>query len=151
MTISERSFEVAPARLFAVLVDPTTYPEWLIGAKKIRSVDANWPAVGSKFHHTVGFGPLALRDSTSVRDMDDGRMLELEVRARPVLEAVVRFEITATGTGCRLRHIESPMGPYKLIAPVISPLVKARNDGSLNRLAAIVERVSSTSAPSGTD
>ena len=41
---------------FNVLVDPTTYPSWLVGAEEIRAVSDDWPAVGSRFNHVVGCG-----------------------------------------------------------------------------------------------
>ena len=40
-----------PEAVFEVLDDPYAYPRWVVGARRIRSVDAGWPAVGSRFHH----------------------------------------------------------------------------------------------------
>ena len=135
MTVTQHSFDVPADRLFAVLVDPETYPAWLVGTKKIRHVSSRWPEPGSHFKHTVGFGPLAIPDTTSVRALEGPRMLEMMVRARPAIEAVVRFEVEPIGpTSCRLTMIETPVGPYRLIAPVAQPLIRGRNERSLHRL-----------------
>ena len=58
-------------RVFAVVSDPTTYPDWLVGAREIRSVDDDWPQPGSLFHHRVGLvGPLTVADSPEVLEVD---------------------------------------------------------------------------------
>src|SRR4051812_41318490 len=58
--------EAAEHDIFSVLLDPYTYPEWLVGAQRIRSVDDAWPEPGTAFHHVVGFGPIKVADSTRV-------------------------------------------------------------------------------------
>ena len=37
--------------VFAAVVDPETYPHWLVGARDMRRVEDRWPEVGSRFHH----------------------------------------------------------------------------------------------------
>ena len=64
MAFTSRQIDASPAAVFAVLVNPETYPKWLVGADRIRGVDPDWPAIGSKFHHVVGFGPFKIADST---------------------------------------------------------------------------------------
>jgi uncharacterized protein YndB with AHSA1/START domain len=140
VTITERTFDTSADELFAILIDPETYPDWLVGTKKMRDVSANWPVPGSTFTHVVGFGPLALTDRTTLREIDPPWSLELFVRARPALEAVVRFELEAEGTATRLRMTEHMAGLFKLIAPVAEPLIRARNERSLQRLADVVRR-----------
>ena len=51
MAATERTFRCLPEQLFAVLTEPKTYPGWLIGAKRIRSVSPAWPEVDSYFEH----------------------------------------------------------------------------------------------------
>lgn len=51
MSSTCREFRATPAEVFAALVDPTTYPDWLSVASEIRGHDPEWPAVRSKFHH----------------------------------------------------------------------------------------------------
>jgi len=140
MTVTEQTFEVSSGALFALLAEPETYPHWLVGAKGIREVSPDWPAVGSSFKHVVGFGPLAIPDRTTVRKLAAPTMIELLVRARPLLEAVVRFEVEDRAGGCRLRMTETPVGVYKFLAPLARPLIRARNERSLHRLRDVVCR-----------
>ena len=63
---------------FAVLIDPETYPRWLIGATAIRDIDDDWPAPGSKFHHVVGVGPLQIPDDTEVLAIEPGVIVGYE-------------------------------------------------------------------------
>ena len=51
MAFIGHEFSASVAQLWAALIDPTTYPQWLIGAQKIRDVDDTWPAVDAAFHH----------------------------------------------------------------------------------------------------
>jgi hypothetical protein len=147
VAVTERTFRCLPADLFAVLIEPKTYPRWLVGAKRIRWVSPSWPQVESYFEHTVGLGPLVILDRTTSRVFEDGRALELFVRARPVLEATVLFEIESCDEGCRLRMTETPSGLYKLLSPLAQPLVALRNKRSLQNLASLIEPTSFETAP----
>lgn len=139
MAITEQDFSVSATALFAALTNPETYPRWLVGAKNIRSVSDDWPQPKSYFEHTVGFGPVVIPDRTTVRAIDPPDMLEMLVRARPFLEAVVRFEVAATPAGSHVSMQETPIGIYKGISAVAQPLIRARNERSLQRLKAYVE------------
>jgi uncharacterized protein YndB with AHSA1/START domain len=142
MTVTERTFRSSADVVFNALVHAEGYPRWLVGAQFVRT-DPAWPAPGSSFHHRVGFGPLGLNDRTTVRELEPGRRLRLKVRARPVLEADVEFVVTPVGTGSgagsSLRMEERPVGLFRFAAPVFAPLVKARNERSLQRLADVVD------------
>jgi hypothetical protein len=141
LTVTERHYDVDAAGLFAFLVEPETYPAWLVGTKRIRTVDDTWPQPGSSFRHIVGFGPAAISDRTTCRALDAPRTLELFVRARPLIEAVVRFDLIPTAEGCMLRMTETPSGVYKLVSPILQPLIRARNERSLTRLGHVIESV----------
>ena len=59
------TIDASVREVWDALVDVRTYPTWLIGATKIRSVDEGWPAPGTAFHHEVGLGgPLTIADRT---------------------------------------------------------------------------------------
>lgn len=132
--------------VFEVLADPRTYPHWLIGARDIRSVETNWPEPGSRFHHRVGLiGPLKVADSTKVLDIDEPRMLSLEVRARPVGRGRATFnlrETTADGgePATDLEIDEVPLGKLAPLSPVLAPVTAARNRRSLDLLADYLNR-----------
>jgi uncharacterized protein YndB with AHSA1/START domain len=139
VSVSEKNFAVTVSELFDVLVEPETLPRWLIGARRIRSVSDDWPQPASYFEHVVGFGPVKTTDVTTVSNVDPPYRLELLVRARPFIEASVRFEITAIAGGCRLTMTETPVGIYRAISAIAQPLVRARNEGSLDRLESLLD------------
>jgi len=82
-----------PEAVFAVLSDPFTYAQWVVGCKEIRRVDGDWPEPGATFHHSVGLGPITVRDTTSVEACEPGRRLVLRA-GEPQPEAM-RFYAAA--------------------------------------------------------
>jgi len=144
--VTEQEFAVTADQLWAVLTDPVRYPGWLVGAKRIREVSPDWPEAGGYFKHTVGFGPITVSDRTIVREVEPRRLLALFVRARPVIEAVVRFDVTSRGSLCTLRMTETPLRAYKLITPLARPLIRVRNERSMKRLKDIVESATTSQA-----
>jgi uncharacterized protein YndB with AHSA1/START domain len=81
------------------LVDPRTYPLWLVGARRIRRVEPAWPAVGSAFHHVIGFPPAVLRDATRVLEVEPPHLLALEAGMSVLGAAAVTFQLTEVGRG----------------------------------------------------
>ncbi|MBI2709610.1 MAG: SRPBCC family protein [Actinobacteria bacterium] len=133
-------------RAFAAVADPRTYPEWLVGAKRIRDVDDGWPEPGTRFHHRVGLvGPLTLPDSSTVIEVDAPNRLVLEVRARPLLRGRVTYELARTDgsdgrPATRISMDERPLGRLRFVAPLLEPLIRGRNRASLNALVAFLNR-----------
>ncbi len=143
MARSVRDIPAPAGAVFDALLDPETYPHWLVGAKEIRAVDDNWPEVGSRFHHRVGLGgPVTVADSTKVLAIDAPNLLSLEVRARPLGRGVATFTLTSNGPdpapGCSVQIDEAPIGTLAPLHPLFAPFIKARNDKSLEQLAAFV-------------
>ena len=100
MSFTAREIEAPPSAVFAVLADPTTYPEWLVGASDIREVEPNFPSPGAKFHHMVGVKPFVVPDSTEVIDVEPDRRLKLRVRTRPFVVAEATFELVGDDERC---------------------------------------------------
>jgi hypothetical protein len=128
---------IAPVDLvWQVLIDPETYPEWLVGAKEIRDVDADWPEPGSSFHHSVGTGPFTINDRTTVKRIDHHRLLQLSVRARPFIAAVASFCLVSDGHRTVVSLEEEPEVPVigQLVRPVLDPATHHRNHRSLRQL-----------------
>ena len=100
--------EAPPDRVFDVLVDPVTYPDWLVGAQRIKAVDDNWPTVGSRFRHRIGFGPVGVSGSTSVRRCDRPHELCLAAGMGPFGEAAVRFVLAGAPGGTEVLLQEEP-------------------------------------------
>ncbi|GAC1376381.1 MAG: SRPBCC family protein [Acidimicrobiales bacterium] len=138
MARTQTTVPVPIERVFAVLADPYRYHEWVVGAKEIRDADATWPEVGSLFHHSVGVGPLTLKDNTQCLEVDAPTHIVLEARARPLGRARVDIRLEQVDGGTRVTMDEVATSPplMKLLNPVLDPLVHVRNVESLRRLTA---------------
>src|SRR3954447_22247170 len=137
MPSTTRHALVPIATVFEVISDPRTYPEWLVGAKQIRSVDEDWPKPGSRFHHRVGLvGPLQIPDHSELLEIEPPTPLALEVLARPLIRARVDFRLLDEAGRTRITMDEEPIGWAKPLAPLFNPSVRARNRASLNALVA---------------
>jgi uncharacterized protein YndB with AHSA1/START domain len=132
-----------PDRVFAVLADAWSYERWVVGCKRIREVDDGWPAPGATFHHSVGLGPVTVRDTTTVIESDPPRRVVLRARARPAGVARVEVELAeADGGDTEVVMHERPVsGPPALLRnPLQDWLIHRRNDESLRRLKQLAER-----------
>jgi len=142
--VSENTIDVSasPEQVFDVLDDAYAYSKWVVGARRIRSVDPEWPAVGTRFHHAVGVEGAELHDWSRVCERDRPRHLDLEVRFRPTGIARVTIDVEPTSDGARILLGESPTGGPAALLPawVSGPLLRGRNWLSLQRLRHEVER-----------
>ena len=141
MTINTRVIDTTPDRVWDVLADGWLYPLWVVGATRMRAVDATWPDVGSKIHHSVGVWPAVLDDDTEVLECDPGRFLRLRARGWPLGEAEVAIRLTAQGAGTLVAIDEEAVsGPGSYLPePVKAVSIKIRNVESLRRLAFLAE------------
>ena len=143
MATSTMHVTASPEQVWAVISDPTTYPRWLLGAKRIRAVDDDWPAVGSAFHHTIGVGPLVVSDATSVLELRRPERLVLHARVGPGgINRVVFTLAPCERGGTHLTMQEYPArGPLvRLAAPLLDLLTLGRNVISLRRLRGLLLR-----------
>lgn len=134
-------FNAPPERVFAVLADPRSYADWVVGSDTIRDADPNWPAPGSRFYHRVGVGPLKVDDHTEVVESDPPRKLVLHARARPLGTALVTMILEPRDGGTDVTMKETPGDPLSHLGinPLTDWLVVLRNRKSLRRLERIVE------------
>lgn len=134
-------------QVWAVLADGWSYATWVVGASRIRAVDATWPAPGASIHHSVGLWPVVLSDRTRSVGMHDGRELTLEARALPVGTASVTVRLHPLSRGCRIEIIEHALTPPMSLVPdtLQHVLAHPRNSEALRRLALLAERSSSPS------
>ena len=116
---------------------PGGYGYWVVGSKVIRDADPAWPAPGTRFHHTIGVGPLKVSDHTESLEAEPPRLLRMRAKGRPLGTARVTMEMTPL----RRRHAraddrERPTGRRAMLAlnPLVHLLTKARNAESLMRL-----------------
>jgi uncharacterized protein YndB with AHSA1/START domain len=127
---------VSPEAVWDALADPSGYAYWVVGSKAVRDAEPGFPAPGTKFHHTIGFGPLTLHDHTQVIEAQRPNLLRLRARGRPVGTATVIVRLTPEADGTTVEIIEHPDGPYSILAlnPLLQLATKARNAESLMRL-----------------
>ena len=152
MSRVERTMSCSRDAVFAVLLDPRTYPHWLVGARDIRDVDEDWPAPGSAFHHRVGLiGPLKVSDLSKVIEIDEPERLSLEVRARPFGRGRATFTL-AEGPDVAVPTTvvvldEVPIGLLAPTRPLVDPITDRRNRTSLAQLEDHVRTGASHRAP----
>ncbi len=133
----------APAEaVWQVLSDGWTYATWVVGASRVRDVDAQWPATGTRIHHSFGPWPAVIQDYTRVEHSEPERELVLKARGWPVGEARVVLTLTPVGPqSCQLSIQEDAIaGPGRgMPRPLRQAVIGPRNKETLYRLALIAE------------
>jgi uncharacterized protein YndB with AHSA1/START domain len=133
---NKRFMPVPPQAVWEVLADAGDYGYWVVGSKLIRDADADWPAPGSKFHHTIGLGPFKVSDHTEALDAERPHRMVLRAKGRPVGTAKVTLTMTPRDGGTIVQITETPDGVYRLLAlnPLLHVVTLLRNSESLMRL-----------------
>jgi uncharacterized protein YndB with AHSA1/START domain len=141
MAHNEIDVHAPPEAVFDVLADPRSFARWVVGSRRIRRVDQDWPAPGTCFDHAVGIGPLAVKDSSCVEASERPRLLRLLVMVRPISKAHVTLRLLPEPGGTRLTMDEHAADARSrlLFNRLTDPLVKLRNQESLRRLKAMAE------------
>jgi uncharacterized protein YndB with AHSA1/START domain len=132
-----------PDRVFDLLGDPRSLDYFVVGTKFIRRFDPHWPDKGTKVHHSVGVGPLVVRDETEVLESVPDHRLVLEARVRPFGIFRVEFELSPHPEGTELSVNEFPVGgPSALpgLATLVDRLIALRNVEMGRRLQKLTER-----------
>jgi uncharacterized protein YndB with AHSA1/START domain len=126
------------------LVDPRTYPTWLVGCKEIRAVDDGWPREGLRFHHRVGLlHMVTVNDHSELLELERPRHFALDVRFRPFGRGRVDFWLAEEpgrdgAVRTRIDMDEKLEGPLEPATPLAAPLIDARNRSSLNAFVAML-------------
>jgi uncharacterized protein YndB with AHSA1/START domain len=142
MARNEIVIDEPPEKVYEVLLDPSAYPQWVVGAKQLRGVDRKWQRTGARFHHKVGAGAATLNDSTKLLEKKQNRRIVLEVRIRPVGVGKVAIDLKPRRRGRRTRVVmteDLTRGPASWVRrPIRSAAISARNAVSLRRLRRLV-------------
>ena len=127
---------VPPEAVWEALADPSGYEYWVVGSKVIRDAEPGFPSPGTKFHHTIGFGPFTLQDHTEVLEAERPGLLKLRAKGRPLGTASVTLRMTPEDGGTTVEMVERPDGPFVVLNanPLLHVLTKVRNAESLMRL-----------------
>ena len=142
MSRNHINITASPEAVFAVLDDADAYPRWVVGARRLRRVDPDWPREGSEFHHAIGLPGAELHDSTEVLERELLHRIVLEVRFRPTGTARVELSADAFDGGTVVTMEETlESGPVRWLPRLVTdPALHARNALSLQRLRHEVER-----------
>jgi uncharacterized protein YndB with AHSA1/START domain len=140
ITVS-RHCPARPESVWAVIADGWSYAAWVVGASRIRAVDRDFPALGSKVHHSVGSWPLLLSDETEVTRLEPGRLIRLQARTRPFGEAYVELEVTPEAGGSRIvMREDASHGPARFLPrPVRQLALVPRNAETTQRLSLLAQ------------
>ncbi len=141
MSTTTCSIAATPAQVWAVLADGWLYPLFVVGASRMREVDAAWPAVGSLLHHSVGSWPLLIDDTTEVLEVEEDARILLVARAWPLGHAHVEIRLRPDGGSTEVTIVEqATAGPGTLVPrPIRDAQLHWRNVETLRRLAFLVE------------
>jgi hypothetical protein len=136
-----RAFSCSPAAVFDVLADGWLYPTWVVGASRMRDVDAAWPHQGAKLAHSVGAWPALIDDETVSVEWDPPHRAVVRAKGWPIGEAIVTIDVRPQGSGCLVRIQEQPAeGPGAWVPRFITdPILYLRNRETLQRLAYVAE------------
>jgi len=142
MARNEAFVAASPQAVFEELSDPTGYQHWVVGSREVHQADTTWPTPGTAFAYTAGIPPLRIRDRTIVQEASPPARLVLRIRARPLPDARVTFELEPDDGGTRVTMIEDVAHPVLnlLAGPLGHLAVRLRNRETLRRLKARVER-----------
>lgn len=141
MAHNVRMLHCTPEDVFEVLGDAWLYPSWVVGASRMRDVDASWPLPGAELHHSFGVWPLLIDDKTVVEEYEPPRRMVMRARGWPMGEARVVIEVKARGDDCLVRMGEVAIaGPGRLVPRALMDLLLyPRNEETLHRLAYLAE------------
>ncbi len=142
MARNKRKVNADQETVFGVLLDPQAYSEWVVGAYKVRDVDAEWPAKGSSFHHQLARSGGGVKDKTTIVDLERPRLIKLKAFARPVGAVDITLRVESLGSDSLIVMDETAAEDSKLrkIKPVLELFTYLRNVEALRRLARIAER-----------
>lgn len=136
MSTVTQVFNSPAPEVWKVIADGWLYSGWVVGASRIRAVDAHWPEVDARLHHSVGAWPFVIDDSTRVAAVEPGKSLELIARGWPMGEAKVVITLEDLGSQCRVTIAEDAVrGPGLAVPKALrDPAISIRNRETLKRL-----------------
>ncbi|WP_200847096.1 SRPBCC domain-containing protein [Microbacterium sp. 18062] len=140
-TRNTRIVRASPEDVFAVLGNGWLIPAWVVGATRMRSVDAEWPNPGASIHHSLGVWPFMVDDQSEAVEWSPPHRLRLRPRAGLLGRGIVVIDVAPHPEGSRVRMTEEPVSGAAMLLPrrVWRPLLTWRNREALLRLAYLAE------------
>ena len=136
-----RDIAASRRRVWDVLAEGWTYSQWVVGNSRIRAVDDDWPAPGTRILHSVGVWPLVIDDETVVLSCIPEQELVLLAKTGPLGAARVTLRLSDSPQGCRLEMAEVAVrGPMRLVPDRLQLTgIRPRNRECTWRLAGLAE------------
>jgi hypothetical protein len=140
MTVT-RDIDAPRQRVWDVLADGWTYSQWVVGNSRMRAVDPDWPAPGTRIRHSVGVWPFVINDETVSESCIPLQELVLLAKLGPFGAARVTLRLSDIPGGCRVEMSEVPVKGLMDMLPdrLAMILMDARNRECLWRLAQLAE------------
>ena len=111
-----RDIAAPRTRVWAVLADGWTYSQWVVGNSRMRAVDTDWPAAGSRILHSIGVWPAVIDDETVVLSCTPQEELVLLARLGPLGAARITLRLSDTADGCCVEMAEvAQEGPMRIV------------------------------------
>ena len=142
MTVT-RDIAASRQRVWDVLANGWTYSGWVVGNSRIRAVDSDWPAPGTRILHSIGTWPAVINDETVVHSWVPYEELVLLAKVTPAAKARITLRLTdLPDGGCRVAMSEvAASRPLRWVPDSVQLLgVAPRNRECIWRLAMIAEQ-----------
>lgn len=111
-----RDIAAPRSRVWEVLADGWTYSQWVVGNSRMRAVDADWPAPGTRILHSIGLWPAVIDDETVVLSCIPQQELVLLAKLGPAGAARIALRLSDIDGGCRVEMAEVAVeGPMKFV------------------------------------
>ncbi|WP_313676181.1 SRPBCC family protein [Mycolicibacterium sp.] len=129
-------------RVWDVLAHGWTYAQWVVGNSRMRAVDDDWPAPGSRILHSIGVWPLVIDDETVVLSCVPEQELVLLAKIGRLGAARITLRLSDIAGGCRLEMDEIAVrGPMRMVPNRLQLAgIWPRNKECTWRLAGLAER-----------
>lgn len=135
--------EAPPARVWAVLVDWETQPEWMADARSVVVTSERREGIGVVLRCRTAIGVVLVNDDMAVTEWAPPRVLGVRHLGR-IIHGVGAFELVPTPDGTHLtwwEEVDPPLGALgeAVTAAVVAPLVGRVFRGSLASLKRLCE------------
>lgn len=126
-----------------MVADGWTYSQWVVGSSRMRAVDPEWPAPGSRLEHSIGAWPGVINDETVVEECNPLEELVLRAGLGPMGGARITLRLSDASSGCCAEMGEVAVRGLlrRLPHSLQEPAFNIRNRECLWRLAALAERL----------
>ena len=130
-------------RVWDVLANGWTLAQWVVGNSRMRAVDDDWPAPGSRILHSVGLWPLVINDETVVVSSTPNEELVLLAKGGLAGKARITLRLSDIPDGTRVEMSEVAVaGPMRALPDRLQLLAFwPRNRECTWRLAGLAERL----------